>query len=301
MITLLIGDNSFELERFLDNIVSDFSGEVELISGENLQLSQLPDILMGASLFASQRLVVVRNLSENKLIWPVFGGWLDKISTDIQLVIIESKPDKRTSTFKALKKSASLHEFNLWTDRDTFAAEKWLSTEAERIGLSLNKKSVQLIVRRVGLDQWQLSSALHKLSLVDKISDEVIIDLIDANSAENVFNLFEAALCGEINQLKNMLRNLEQTEEAHRLLALLSTQVFQLAAITSADGSNNAAKDFGIHPYAASKLETIAQRIGKGNVFKIVSIFAETDGDIKKSRAEPWLLVERALIKVASI
>src|ERR1035437_6433304 len=100
MITVLIGENTFEIQRALDLIARDFDGKVEKIDGSNLQLSQLPDILMGVSLFAMSRTVVIRNLSENRAVWPVFGDWLSKISDDIHLILAESKPDKRTATYK---------------------------------------------------------------------------------------------------------------------------------------------------------------------------------------------------------
>ena len=100
MITLLIGENSFEIQRALDDIIADFDGNVEKIEGSELQVSQLPDIFMGGSLFADKRLVVIRNLSENKSVWPVLGDWTDKISDDIHVVLVDAKPDKRTSTYK---------------------------------------------------------------------------------------------------------------------------------------------------------------------------------------------------------
>lgn len=301
MITLLIGDNSFEIERFLAGISSAFNGEAERISGESLQLSQLPDILMGASLFAAERLVVVRNLGENKSVWPVFGDWMDRVSDDIHLVIIESKPDKRTSTFKALKKAAQVKEFSAWTDRDYLVAEKWVVGESNKLGMNLDKKSAQLLVQRVGVDQWQLANALEKLSLVDDISLDIINDLIEANPVENVFNLFELAIKSDIGKLQDTLEILEQTEDAYRLFALISTQAFQMAVIAAASDGDNVAKDFGIHPYVVSKLEQIVKKIGRNNVNKILEIFAEADDDMKKSRAEPWFLVERALLKMAKI
>lgn len=46
---------------------------------------------MGVSLFATKRLIVIRGLSENKVIWPVFGDWLPKVSDDIHLVLIERR------------------------------------------------------------------------------------------------------------------------------------------------------------------------------------------------------------------
>jgi len=301
MITLLIGENSFEIERYLRNITKEFDGETERINGDSLQLAQLPDILMGVSLFRSKRVVIIRGLSNNKTIWPIFGEWLNRVSQDIDLIIVEPKPDKRTSTFKALKKNATVKEFSRWTDRDVLVAEKWVMSEASKLGFDLVKDNAKFLVQRVGMDQWQLANSLDKLSFLDEISIESIKEVIDANPIENVFNLFETALRNDIYELRQILKILEQNEEVYRLLALLSTQAFQLAVVASASKTDNVAKDFGIHPYVVSKLEPIARKVGKTGVSKIISIFSEADDDIKKSRAEPWFLVERALIKIAKI
>jgi len=301
MITVLIGENSFEIQRAMDTIISDFDGTVEKIDGSELSISQLPDILMGVSLFADKRLIIIRNLSENKLVWPVFGDWLPKISDDIQLVLVEPKPDKRTVTFKALKKIADVREFASWSDRDAYQAEKWVTVEAKTMGLDLNKKCVQTLVQWVGVDQWQLHYALQKLALTDDITVETIKNVIEPNPVENVFNLFETAIRGDMESLIRILKTLEKTEDVYRLIALLSSQAFQLAAVASAGKDNNVARDFGIHPYVVSKLTPIAKRLGKSGVSKIIAIFTELDDDIKLSRAEPWLLLERALIKVANI
>ena len=301
MITLLVGENSFEIERALADITNNFDSNVEKINGVDLQLSQLPDILMGVSLFATSRMIIIRNLSENKMIWPIFGDWILKISDDINLVLIESKLDKRTSTYKTLKNNVIIKDFQLWNDRDLAQAEKWVIAQAKTMNLDLDKKSVQVILFRVGVNQWQLFHALEKLSLTDKVSIETIENIIEPNPTENVFNLFETALRGDLKQLKQTLRNLEQSTDAYQLLGLLYFQVFQLAAVVSAQKTDNIAKDFGIHPYAVSKLSSIAKQVGNRNITKIVSIFAATDDEIKLSQAEPWLLIERALLKVASI
>jgi DNA polymerase III delta subunit len=301
MITLLIGENSFEIQRVLDEIISDFDGNVEKIEGSELSVSQLPDIFMGVSLFADKRLVVIRNLSENKSVWPVLSDWLPKISDDIHVVLVEPKPDKRTSTFKSLQKTADVREFVQWSDRDTVVAEKWVANEAEKLDLQLNKNLIQTLVRWVGIDQWQLFYALEKLSLTEEISEESIKNIIEPNPVENVLNLFETALRGDRKNLMEMLKILKQTEDVYRLTALLSSQAFQVLAVASAGKGDNVARDFAVHPYVVSKLSPIAKRIGKSNASKIIGIFTELDDDIKLSRAEPWLLVERALIKVANI
>jgi len=301
MITFLVGENSFEIERALSAIINDFNGVDEKIEGSELQISQIPDILMGVSLFADKRLIVIRNLSENKVVWPVFGDWLSKISDDIHLVLIESKPDKRTVTYKSIKQNADMREFQSWSDRDVAMAEKWVANEAKKMGFELDKKCVQTLVQWVGVDQWQLYYALEKLALTDDITVETIKNVIEPNPVENLLNLFETALRGDMKTLSAILKTIEQTEDVYRLTGLLSSQAFQLLAVASAGKEDNVAKDFGIHPYVVSKLSPIAKRIGKSGASKIIAVFVELDDDMKLSRAEPWLLVERALIKVANI
>lgn len=301
MITLLTGDNSFEIQRTLDKIIADFDGVVERIDGSSLQLNQLPDILMGISLFATARTVIIRGMSENKVIWPVLADWLPRISDDIHLVLVESRIDKRNSAHKALQKVAKLQEFKAWTDRDSYQAEKWVTAEAKAMALSLDTKCVRFLVQRVGVDQWQLFYALQKLALTDEITVDSIKNIIDANPVENVFNLFETATRGNIGGLKQTLTVLENSEDVFRLSSLLCSQIFQLVAISAASSGDNPAKDFAIHPFVIQKMTDLSRRLKKGTIAKIVRIFAEFDDDIKVSRAEPWLLLERALIKTATI
>ena len=301
MITFLIGENSFEIEREIARIIDNFDGNAEKIDGSELQLPQLPDILMGVSLFATARLVIIRNLSANKTIWPILVDWISKISDDIHLVLIEPKPDMRTSTFKVLKKESEVHEFNLWTDRDVIKAEQWAALEAKSCGFELDKKCAQTLVQRVGLDQWELFYAIEKLSSVETVTVEVINDVIELSPSDNVFNLFEMALRGDVVGFQKLLRSLEQSQEVYPISSLLFSQGFQLMAIASAEDSDNVAKDFGVHPYVVSKLTPIAKRLGKNGVAKIVKIFAEADDDMKTSRADLWFLVERALMKIANI
>ena len=300
MVTLLTGDNTFEIERTVGALITRFEGVAERIDGSTVELKQLPDLLMGATLFADKRLVIIKNLSENKDVWATFGDWLPRISDDIEVVLVEPKPDKRTITYKELKKQAQIIELMQWSEHDVSKAEKWVSKEAQQLLVSLNTKCIQLLVRRVGNDQWRLFHALEKLALADTVTVEVIEALIDANPAENVFNLFDAALQGEGVKVTEMVRTLELSEDPYRLFALLSGQVFQLAAVVAAGSGDEVAKDFGVHPYAISKLVPNARQLGKNGIKKIVYAFAKTDDDMKLSRAEPWLLIERTLMKVAS-
>lgn len=301
MITLITGENTFEIDNKLREITADFSGVVERVDGSQLELRQLPDLLMGSTLFADKRLIIIKDLSDNKIIWTDLINWITRLSEDIELVLVDTKPDKRTVTYKQIKNFATVLEFDLWSDRDQFKATQWLDSIAKQQGLKLNKKSVQLIIQRVGMDQWALSNAIEKLALMSTVTDEIIEDVIDTTPAENVFNLFDAALRGDKTKITRMIKTLESTDDPFRLFALISGQAFQLATLAVSLPTDSVAKDLGANPYAISKLLPAAKRLGRLGARKIVATFAQADDDLKLSRADPWLLIERALMQVASM
>lgn len=302
MITLITGENSFENDRHLRAITRAFDGVAEVVDGDSLELRALPDLLMGVTLFATKRLVVIKGLSENKSVWNDFTDWIDRVSDDVHLLLIESAPDKRTKTYKQLQKVAKVQQSTLWTDRDTSRAEQWVIDEAKRLGTTLDKKSAHVLVERVGVDQWSLIRALEKLSVMDAVTPELIESLVDANPTENVFLLFENALKGNAAKVKTMVDTLALTEDAYKLLGLLSGQAVQLATLTLADKpSAEVAKDMGVHPYALSKLAPVAKKLGRGGAKKVIGALREADEAAKTSATDPWLLIERALMKVATI
>lgn len=300
MITWFIGENTFEIQQAVTQLASSFDGRPERLDGTSLELKNIPDLLMGGTLFAEKRLVIIKDLSLNGAVWEKLPEWIDRMSDDITLVLIDTKPDKRTTAYKEVKKRADIKEFPVWGERDQAVAESWVARRASEQGVKLDRTLARHVVERVGADQWQLAHAIEKISLLDTVTVEKINDVIDANPSENVFQLFELALDGKRQAVHDMLRTLELTEEPYKLFALLSSQAFQLAAVTAAGAGDNPAKDFGIHPYVAGKLARQGSRLGMRGAARIVTLFAQTDADMKRSKGEPWLLIERTLLSVAS-
>ncbi|MDB5159811.1 MAG: polymerase subunit delta [Candidatus Saccharibacteria bacterium] len=297
MITWFTGENTFDIQQAVKAATASFDGTPERIDGTTLELKNIPDLLMGGTLFAEKRLVIIKDLSLNSSVWEKLPEWIDRISDDIDVILIDTKPDKRTTGYKEVKKRVNLKEFPVWGERDQMIAEAWVVKHAETLSLKLDKKSAHHIVERIGLDQWQLANGLEKISLLETITPETINDIIEASPSENVFQLFELALEGKREAVHEMVRNLELTEDSYKLFALLSSQAFQLAVVASAGASDTPSKDFGIHPYVAQKLARHGKRLGARGAARILASFAQADADMKVSKGDPWLLIERALLE----
>lgn len=300
MISLLTGENSFEIERELERLSAAFDGQVEKVDGQDVELSRLADLLTGTSLFAYKRLVVIKNLSANVALWSDLPQWLERLSPDTDLVLVEAKPDKRTTTFKHLKKFAELKEFKLWSEKDGRQAEDWVMAEAGRLGFDLSRQLARLVVGRVGVNQWRLFHALQKLSAVDELTVGAIGEVVEVSPSENVFRLFETALRGDSQRLHEIIAGLEHSEDPFRVFGLLTTQAFHLAALGVSDRPHaEVAKDFAAHPFVMQKLSPFARRLGKSGTKQVLESLQAADEAMKTSSADPWLMIERALQRVA--
>lgn len=299
MIYFFIGENSFEIDRTIRQITAEFSGAVEKKDPAEIESRDLPDILMGQTLFSDKRCVIIKQLSENKAVWNELPEWLGKTSDGVTLILVEEKPDKRTKTFKELQKVASVREFPVWSLKDTPKAVQWVLDEAKAQGVKLGNTEARHLVGRVGAEQWRLHQALEKLGLMENVSTVAIDDVTDAHPSENVFTLLETALQGDTDRVQQALRTLRQTEDPYRLFGLLGTQVLQLAALSYSEQSlSRLAGEIGAPPFVLTKLAPFASRLGHSRAKALVESAAETDRLMKSSASDPWTLIERLLLKI---
>jgi DNA polymerase III delta subunit len=310
MITLLVGENDFEITRAVREIAAGFAGVAERIHGSSVQPADLPDLLLGTTLFADRRLVIIQNLSDNKSVWAALPDYTLNMSEDTHLVLVEQKPDKRTKTYKTLHKQADVKEYKLWSDRETGAAERWVAGEAGRMGIRLGSGAARLLTARslvvsergAVIDQWRLLSHLEKLAPLGEVGPAEVEAYIEETPVENVFALLETSLRGDGARVKEMIGRLEASEDPFRLFGLLSGQAFLLAALaTSNEPSQTVAKDFSAHPFILGKLAPYGKKLGIPGIRHVASAFAEADAAMKTSASDPWLLIERALLKVAAL
>lgn len=294
MITLLSGENSFAVSREMNRLKQEFAGDAELIDGSELDAKRVPDLFMGATLFSPERLVIIRDLSSNKSVWADLEDWLERASDDTHLVFVETKPDKRTRTYKWLQKHASVRDFGLVKDR---ALTEWVQTEARTLGINLDASSANFLISHAGADQWQLYHELQKLALTGKpITAQLIREVVPESGEASAFAVLDDAFAGRRDALDTQLQTLRLREEPYRFFGLLSNQVYVLAAASVSSGSSaELAKTIGVHPFVAQKSQALARQLGEEKVKDIVGHIARLDIDLKSLGGDPWVLIESAL------
>ncbi len=105
MIKIFYGDDRVKIKN---TIAAMFGNSYEVFEGTELQLSDLPSIFKGSSLFVDKRSIVIKDLGENK---DAFEKLVDFLDTPHDIILFESKLDKRTVTYKTLKDKVECTEF----------------------------------------------------------------------------------------------------------------------------------------------------------------------------------------------
>lgn len=297
MIRLLCGENDFELTRRVNQLKREFDGAAERYDGADLTAGQLADIFAGQTLFSLKRMILLDNPSACSELWQNLETWLGRVSSDTELVLVEPKPDKRTAAYKWLKKNVEVEEFTPLSDRDMNKVLAWMEAYASARKLSLTSAQAKRLVQRGGFNQWELAQAIDKLSLVGKVTDDWIDNVIAQSPTESAFALFETALSGDNKRLGEILADLRRVEDPYRVFGLINSQLIQLVVLVHGDGDvSRVASDTGAKSsYPFQKLAPYAKRLTKQKAAELLEIFAQADMRLKSSDADPWLLIEVSL------
>lgn len=113
MIKIFTGDDRIRAQQ---EIIKLLGTNYEIIEGAELTPADLPSITQGTTLFAeSTRHILIRDLSPNHAVFDQLPSYLD---TPHQIIILETKLDKRSATYKTLKGQIEIKDFKLPESQD---------------------------------------------------------------------------------------------------------------------------------------------------------------------------------------
>lgn len=304
---MLTGPNDFLLKQTLDQLVATFVNKfgahgVERVSGEELDTRRLGELLQGASLFAAERLVVLRDALANKALWEALGEWVEQVPAETTLAVVEPSPDKRTKTYKLLTQHGELRTFDDLSEPELV---KWLQATARDLGYALDNKVAHYLLQRVGSDQWRLWHELQKLANRSEAIDVQTIDeLVEATPQATAFELLDAALAHRTAVVQNKLATVVASEDPYKLFGLLVAQIHALAVAKAAPAHalpDTIAKDSGLHPFVIRKSQSLARSLTNADLKRLIAIVALCDEQLKSTGADPWFLLGQCLHKLAAI
>lgn len=298
MITALTGENDYAVNKVVDDKQRHFIDQygdfaVERLDCEEAEASKITEAIQSLPFLVSNKLVILRQPSKNKNFTDVFPELTDTIPDNIEVLIVEPKPDKRSSYYKTLKSKSDYKEFQ---KLDNVGLARWLAEEVKLSGGSIASADARLLVDRVGNNQLRLSSELSKLMTYSPhITKDTIVMLTTKSPQSTVFELVDAAMSGNHGQAIRLYEEQRvQKVEPQQIIGMLAWQLQILALIKTSNGKSSAqiASDSRNNPYVISKSMKLAQNITYKQVETNIQKLLEIDIALKTTNVDPDLMVQ---------
>ena len=141
MVKIFTGDDRVRAQNEIKKLLGE---NYEIIDCADLTKKDLPLIFRGTTLFAPKRNILLRDFTQNREIFEELENYLD---APHNIILLETKLDKRSAVYKKIKDKLEIKEFAL-PEKTDFRITLNIYSTAKRDG----KKAVEML-RKIETDE----------------------------------------------------------------------------------------------------------------------------------------------------
>jgi DNA polymerase III delta subunit len=291
--TTLAGANEFALKQALITRVELFVKQygtiaLEQLDAQETEFDDLQSALQSLPFLSLKKMIVLRNPSAHRQFIEELTQLLEGLPSSTELIIVESKLDKRSSYHNNLKSLTDFHEF-LPLERDDLVP--WLvKTVSEHSG-SLSSTDARFLIDRIGLNQQLLFSELNKLLEYNpQITKSSITLLTESTPQSTIFTMLDTAFSGNAKRTIELYREQRLLgSEPAQIIAMLVWQLHILALIKSAGDKNinQIAAESKLSPFVVRRGLVIAERLTMPELRGLLQSLLSLDISLKTTMIDP--------------
>lgn len=287
MISVVSGSNFSAIKEYVKKQTKKFVNEhddlaLEKISAEEANSEQIFSAVESVPFLSNKKMVVLEGLSYHKELVEDLDKFFARVNDAVNLIIVETKPDKRSAYYKRIKKLDNFIEFN---DLDQASLAKQLINNAKENSADITFANANYLIDRIGQNQLLLEKEILKLAAFDpNITRENIDLLTKQNPQSSIFNLLDSVFSGRLDQsLKLYDEQRAQGVEPSNILGMLAWQLHIVAMISAARGKSNEeiSKIGKVNPFVVQKSRSIAEKLGPVKLQQLLDDLVELDLNFK--------------------
>lgn len=306
-LTLLTGNNDYEIRRSLLSIknkqVDSFGlDSLSTIYSSETELNGLKQAFANRSLFdlGNSRMLIIHDFSSVKSFVDYLSDKTGDMPDDLELVLVDSGLDKRSRLYKFCKNNNLIKQHDQLSQ---YQATGWLSDfSKEQHGITLKPEAAQLIIDKVGLNQWLLVGELQKLVLSDaEISKQLIDRVVENTPQEDIFALLDSLSSGKVKKALGIFDDLyAKGNEPIYIVSMLIWSFHNLLAVKSAEGQSDGeiAKNFAIAPFVVGKTKALTKGLSLLQLRKIINDLFNADFDLKNKNINNKLTTDNLIVGI---
>ncbi len=306
MITTLIGDDFFELKKYLSKTEEDFSKENGLLSivkifVDDNSLVNLLDKILSSTMFSSSSLYLLHVTDLTARVSDFIERLINHESINNEVYLIFNKLDNKTKLSKDIKEKTNLVIFD---SNKNFNLVNWIQRYAKDIGGDINLNTAKYLRDNVSVDKQRLSTEIDKLVTYNKnISVDNINLLCDLSIDANIFNLIRFVFNKKPKEAINIYRNLRLLNEPY--LKIIATFTWAIYAISILKSSNKNVSELSrlskLNLSSLNGFKNFSDRISKINLSKITNNLLEIDHKSKSTNFDVDQAMEIYFLEISQL
>ena len=220
---------------------------------------------------------------------------------------VRDKADGRKKLYQALKKTATIVQFNHLDEREM---TRWIAQQLKRLDKKISAATCQKLVFTCGNDLYALSGELQKLAACagerEEVIDQDIDDICVKSTAYRVYDLTAALLRGDAKRAFTLSQALlRDGEEELSLLALLQIECRRMLSvkILRAGGMSPdmIAGKIGAPPFAVRQLSQSVAQYTDVQLKKMTDICMDAEFSVKSGRSAAGGVLEKTMLQLLKI
>lgn len=301
---LLAGDDDLllhrELERLLDGL-READAELEVETFDVQETEHLPE-MRTASLFGGRLCVVVRGAEglSGDLKREV-EEYLESPSEEAILIVVARGLGRIPKVGKLVKERGERIDVKAPADWDDKGWDRLVGEEFRRLKRKADASAITAIRAHAGNDASVIATKVSQVAASAPAGATIGADEVEAvvegHGRASGFAIADAVADRDPGAALVAVRGALEAGEAP--LGLLGAVVFRFRQLLVVRGGGNA-KDAGSSPGQFRRLQGIARRFHPGELAWCHDRLAQTDVDLKGSDLPPELVLELAIIEVAT-
>lgn len=291
---LLYGEDTYRSHLKLKEIVEQY--EAKHTSGLNLREFEASEIsvddlrheLSSVSMFKETKLLIIRNPFSSLEFAKELASKKEILSGQDVVVFAEEGKVRATSPlFKFLKDKGKVQEF---APLSGVKLVSWIKQEGKKMEVELPSFAVLRLASQVKGDLWRMSSEVAKLALwnkagKDKLTDEVLNDLLGRNIETEIFATIEASAKRDRGKALFLLQ--EHLSSGEQPLYLLSMVMYQFRTMLEVQDLQEQGKGYnGIHPFVVKKTLPLLRQFSAEKLKSAYRRLYEIDTRVKTGEGE---------------
>ena len=210
------------------------------------------------------------------------------------------KLDNRKKVTKLLKEQARYLSFVNLSDKDI---NRFIDQRVNEAGYFINSAAKQELIRLTNSSLTQIMSELDKLMLYTLSEKQINVsdvnELVTHTLSENIFDLIDCLLKGQLTRAVNLYHELLSTgEEPLRLHGALIGQFRLLLQVKSSEKSEKGiASELKVHPYRVKLAKRVVRKFSYVRLASAYLGLVSMEEQLKSTSRDPELLFELFILK----